>query len=111
MLVRLEMDAARVNILSFNLIPAWVVLVFAIHLGVGFGVGIVHFRSLWWSARRFAEQGGVTTIITLMICRFALIGGVLALASLEGALPLLMMALGVVVARFAVTKEVREATP
>jgi hypothetical protein len=111
MLVRLEMDAARVNIFSFDLIPACAVLVFAIHLGVGFGVGILYFRSLWWSARRFAGQGGVATIIALTICRFALIGGVLALASLEGALPLLMMALGVLVARFAVTKEVREATP
>jgi hypothetical protein len=44
-----------------------------------------------------------------MIGRLVLMGGVLTLASLEGALPLLIMALGVLVARFAVMNRVRRA--
>ena len=47
--------------------------------------------------------------IALMIGRLVLMGGVLTLASLEGALPLLIMALGVLVARFAVMNRVRRA--
>ena len=46
-----------------------------------------------------------------MIGRFALLGGLLTLASLEGALPLLAMALGVFIARFAVMRRIREAAP
>ena len=44
----------------------------------------------------------MVTTIALMIGRFVLLGGLLTLASLEGALPLLMMALGMFIARFAV---------
>jgi F1F0 ATPase subunit 2 len=110
MLVRLEMDAKRMNIPSFDHLPAWAALVgLAAHLAAGFALGILHFRSLWWSARRFGERGSLAAVIALMIGRFALIGGVLALVSLEGALPLLTVALGVLVARFAVTKSVQEA--
>ena len=55
--------------------------------------------------------GRATTTVALMIGRFALLGGLLALASLEGALPLLVMALGVFIARSAVMRRVGEATP
>jgi hypothetical protein len=48
----------------------------------------------------------VTTTIALMVGRFALLGGLLTMASLEGALPLLAMALGVLVARFVVMRRV-----
>ena len=107
MLVRLEMDAKRMSIPSFYPLPAWAVLLgLGAHFGIGFGLGILYFRSLWWSTRRLA--GSMAAIIALMIGRFALVGGVLALASLEGALPLLTMALGVLAARFAVVKRVRE---
>ena len=41
-----------------------------------------------------------------MIGRFALLGGLLTLASLEGAPPLLAMALGVLVARVVVMRRV-----
>ena len=51
------------------------------------------------------------TTIALMIGRFALLGGLLTLASLEGALPLLVMALGVFVARTVVMRSVRRAAP
>jgi hypothetical protein len=110
MLVRLEMDAERMSIPSFYPFPVWAVLLgLAAHFGVGFGIGILYFRSLRWSTRRFG--GSMAAIIALMIGRFTLIGGVLTLASLEGALPLLTMALGVLVSRFAVIKGVREAAP
>ncbi len=106
MLVRLEMGAKRMSI-PFYPLPAWAMLLgLGAHFGIGFGLGILYFRSLWWSTRRFA--GSIAAIIALMIGRFALIGGALALASLEGALPLLIMALGVLFARFAVINGVPE---
>jgi hypothetical protein len=109
-LVRLEMDAERMSIPSFDLLPVWAVLLgLAAHLGAGFALGLLYFRSLCWSARRFAGRGNLTAITALMIGRFALMGGVLVLASLEGALPLLTMALGVLAARFAVMNGVRGA--
>jgi hypothetical protein len=46
-----------------------------------------------------------------MIGRFVLLGGLLTLASLEGALPLLMAALGVLIARSTIMHRVREAAP
>jgi hypothetical protein len=77
-------------------------------------LGVLYFRALWWSARRFTGAcagGGRATTIALMIGRFALLAGLLTLASLEGALPLLVMTLGVLVARSAVMRMVREVTP
>lgn len=94
----------------FYPLPAWAVLLgLGAHFGVGFGLGILYFRSLWWSTRRFA--GSMAATLALMIGRFALLGGVLTLASLEGALPLLTVALGVLAARSVVMNRVREATP
>lgn len=94
--------------LSFDTSPPWAMLFgLAVHLAAGIVVGIVYFRSLWWNARRFAEGGRVTTTLALMFGRFALLGGLLTLASLEGALPLLLMTLGVLIARFVVMRGVR----
>ena len=108
----MEMDKERMSISSFDMLPAWANLPgLAAHLGAGFALGIFHFRSLWWSACRFIGRGRVVATIALMIGRFVLIGGVLTLASLEGALPLLTMALGVLTARFVVMSRVREAAP
>ena len=53
----------------------------------------------------------MTTAIALGLGRFILLGGLLALAALEGALPLLAMALGVLIARPMVMRRVREAAP
>jgi hypothetical protein len=111
MLVRLEMDEERMNLPPLDTLPAWAMLLgLAAHLGAGFALGILFFRILWLSVR-FAARGSLTTIIALMIGRFALMGAILALASLEGALPLLTMALGILLARFAVMNGVREAAP
>ena len=112
MLVRLEMGEERMNLLPLDALPTWAVLLgLAVHLGVGFGLGLLYFRSLWWSARRATGRGSLVATIALMVGRFVLLGAILMLASLEGALPLLTMALGVLVARSAVVNRVREAAP
>lgn len=82
-----------------------------LHLAAGFGVGLLYFHSLWWNAQLLAAGGRLITAITLGLGRFILLGGLLVLASLEGALPLLAMALGILVARPAVMRRVREITP
>ena len=97
---------------SLDTLPAWAqILGLIVHLGAGFGLGMLYFRSLWWSARRFSEQGSLLATIAHMVGRLAVMGGILALASLEGALPLLTMALGVFIARFMAMSRVREAAP
>jgi F1F0 ATPase subunit 2 len=77
----------------------------------GIALGVVYFVGIWWSARQFADGGRVTTTIALSLLRLAVLGGLLALASLQGAGPLLAMALGVVLGRFGVMRRLREATP
>jgi F1F0 ATPase subunit 2 len=112
MLVRLEMDEERMSFLSFDALPVWAMLLSLLaHLAAGIALGILYFRGLWWSAHRFAEGGRAATTIALMIGRFALLGGLLTLARLEGALPLLAMTLGLFIARSAVMRRVREVTP
>lgn len=76
---------------------------------VGIIAGILYFGGLRWNVRLFTEGGSVRTMILVMAGRFALLGGLLTLASLQGAMPLLTMALGVLVARFAVMRRVRVA--
>jgi F1F0 ATPase subunit 2 len=81
------------------------------HLAAGIVLGVIYFRSLWWNARRFAEGGRVATTVAVLIGRFVILGAVLTLASLEGALPLLLMALGVLIARSVIMREIREIAP
>jgi F1F0 ATPase subunit 2 len=87
------------------------ILVLAAHLAAGIGLGILYFRGLWWNARRLAQGGRMATTIAVMIGRFVLLGAVLTLASLEGALPLLVTALGVLLARAGVMRRIRRAAP
>ena len=96
---------------SFGSVQNWTLwLVLAAHLAAGGVLGVVYFRALWWNVRLFAQGGRVTTAIALAMGRFVLLGGLLGLASLEGALPLLAMALGVLIARSAVLRRFREAS-
>jgi F1F0 ATPase subunit 2 len=98
--------------LAFSSLPAWgMCLSLAAHLVAGIAVGVIYFRSLWWNARRFTMGGHVATTIAMMIGRFVILGVVLTLASLEGALPLLLMALGVLIARFVVVRRIGEIIP
>jgi F1F0 ATPase subunit 2 len=92
------MDAKRMNTLALPL-----------YFTAGIACGIVYFRFLWWDVRRLANAGGAAVIMLSMLGRVALLGGVLTLASKQGPLPLLLMALGVLVARFVVARGVRAA--
>jgi F1F0 ATPase subunit 2 len=97
---------------SYDAPTAWAAIIsLTIHLGAGIALGILYFRSLWWNVHRFAHGGRLLTIIALIIGRFVLLGALMTLASLEGALPLLMLALGVLIARSGVIRSVREAAP
>jgi len=97
---------------SFDAASAWTeVIGLATHLVAGIALGILYFRNLWWNVRRFTHGGSLLATIALMIGRFVLLGALMTLASLEGALPLLMLALGVLIARSAVMRRVREAAP
>ncbi len=84
-------------------------LVLAAWLIAGLAVGALYFASIWWSARQFADGGRVAMTIAVSLLRLAGLGGLLMLASFHGAGPLLAMALGVVLARFAVMRGTREA--
>jgi F1F0 ATPase subunit 2 len=111
LLVGVEVDGERMTFLSFNSLPTWAMLLgLAAHLAAGVVLGVLYFRSLWWNARRFAAGDRAATTIAVMIGRFVLLGVLLTLASLEGALPLLVMALGVLIARSVVMRKIREIT-
>ncbi len=86
--------------LSFDTLPAWAMAAsLAAHLAAGMALGAVYFNAVWWNASLLAHGGRVRIAVGLIVGRLALLGGLLALASLEGALPLLAMALGVLIAR------------
>jgi hypothetical protein len=106
------MDEERMSFPSYYALPAWAMLLgLGAHLAVGIIAGGLYFHALWRSTRGIASGSGATTVIALSIGRFLLLGGLLFLASREGALPLLILALGVLVARFFVMRRVREAVP
>ena len=97
---------------SFDSLSAWAMpLSLAAHFAAGIILGVLYFRSLWWNVCRFTEGGRATTAIALMIGRFILLGGLLMLASLEGALLLLITALGVLIARSAIVRTIRQTVP
>lgn len=83
----------------------------ALHLLSGFLLGLLYFQCVRWNARWLASGGRISTTVALGLGRFVLLGLCLTLASLEGALPLLAMALGVLIARPMVMRGAREATP
>ena len=82
------------------------VLILALHLGSGAAIGALYFGSLWRNARLFEQAGRLRTLLASIAARFALLGGVLVAVSLEGAMPLLATALGVLLARAAVLRRV-----
>ena len=98
------------NIWAFQMLPVWAMAVsLAAHLVAGIGLGIAYFSAVWWNARLFALGGRASTTIALVIGRLVLLGSFLALASLEGAMPFLAMALGILIARPMVIRSHREA--
>lgn len=90
---------------SLTAVPgAWLVLPLAA-LGIGYGVGIVHFRSLEGVARRIVA--GDRRAVAVQLGRLLLLGAVLGLFALFGAATLLAGAIGVLVARARVLARVR----
>ncbi len=98
--------------LSFDDLPATATAIgLAFHLVAGILLGILYFRSVRWSADRFVGGGRTATAIAMTIGRLAVLGGLLTCASLEGALPLLAMALGILAARPMVMHRARVGPP
>lgn len=109
MLVRVEMDQKRMthllHVIPFDGVRA---LEFVAYLTAGMALGVLYFSSLWWTVRMFAGGGGALSMIASTIARFVLLGGVLALASQDGAMPLLLMAVAIPAGRFVVARRLRE---
>ena len=70
----------------------------------GLVAGSAYFLCVRWTARRIAGAGATASVIAVTVARFVLLGGLLFLVSLRGAMPLLTMALGVLAARFVVMR-------
>ncbi len=98
------------SLLAFGALPAWATPIsLALHLAAGIGLGALYFGSVLWTALLFGTGGGARIVVASMAARFALLGCALLLVSFEGALPLLVTALGILVARTAVLRRVRAA--
>jgi F1F0 ATPase subunit 2 len=109
MLVRLEMDEERMNFPVFDSLSGWgAFLSLVAHLIAGIMLGVLYFRSLWLSTHRFIGGGRMMAAIALMIGRFGVLLGLLTLTSLEGTLPLLTAALGVLISRPVVVGGIRK---
>lgn len=83
----------------------------AAHFALGLAFGTLYFVGLWWNAGLLANDASRPAAIGLGIGRFVLLAGVLTLTSLEGALPLLLTALGVLAARPLVMLRIKAIVP
>lgn len=94
------MGGALVSAAFAQYVPSLaMVLGLVAYFAAGVGLGVVYFNAIWWNARLFARNGFGVAAMALVVGRFVLLGGALTLASLQGAGPLLAMALGVLVVR------------
>ncbi len=80
-----------------------------LYLIAGLLLGILYFHGLWWNVRLFTRTGQMRNALAVMVGRIVLLGGVLTLAGLRGAWPLLTTALGILLARLIVVQRVRAA--
>ncbi len=69
------------------------------YLAAGLLLGAAYFRTLRWTSDRLAAGRGARAASAVIVGRFALLGGILAAISMQGALPLLLTALGVFLGR------------
>jgi len=96
---------------AFATLPAWAIpLDLGAHAMAGVALGWVYFYLVWCNARQFTQGGRISAIGGLAVARFAGLGAVLALISLEGAPPLLATALGVLIARSIMLRRFSAAT-
>jgi F1F0 ATPase subunit 2 len=104
----MEVDA---KLMSSDTLAVWAMAAsLPAHVAVGIGAGSVYFNAIRWNARLLAQGGRAGTGIALIIVRIVLLGSLLTLASREGAMPLLALALGVLIARAVVVRRYWEAT-
>jgi F1F0 ATPase subunit 2 len=76
----------------------------ALGLGVGLVAGGAYFASLWWNTQLYLAGGRALLAIALQVARFALLLGAMAALAFLGALPLLMGAVGLLIARTLVVR-------
>jgi F1F0 ATPase subunit 2 len=69
-------------------------------LAAGVFIGWLYFLSLWWNVRRIADAESPRVASAIQLVRFGLVGGAFAMvAALFGAMPLMAMTAGLMVAR------------
>jgi uncharacterized membrane protein (UPF0136 family) len=68
-------------------------------IALGLLAGTLHFTLLRWNTSLYARPGRIGLGAALQVVRIGVLAGLLAMAARQGALPLLLMALGVLVAR------------
>ena len=68
-------------------------------LAFGFTAGALFFALLRWNTWLYMRGGSLALPIALQAVRVAAVGGLLVLTALHGALPLLLTALGLLIAR------------
>lgn len=71
----------------------------AIFLSLGFMAGALFFALLRWNAMLYVRGGSLARALGLQAIRLAAMGGLLIVVALHGALPLLLTALGLLIAR------------
>jgi F1-F0 ATPase (N-ATPase) AtpR subunit len=82
------MDARQMTMLE---VPAFLVL--------GLFAGTLFFVLLRWNTTLYIHGGSVALALVVQLVRFAAMGGVLVLTASQGALPLLLTALGLLLSR------------
>jgi F1F0 ATPase subunit 2 len=89
----MEMDAGQMTVLET-----------LFYLALGFAAGTLFFALLHWNTRLYMRGGSVAFAVALQGVRVVSVGGVLVLIALLGALPLLLTALGLLIARAVVLR-------
>ncbi len=88
------------------------VLTLAVWLAGGVVIGLIYFRMVRHSADLMlsGRRGGPWFGLVLVLLRMAGLGGVLVIAAMQGAGPLLATSLGLLIGRLAVMRAARKAT-
>jgi hypothetical protein len=68
-------------------------------LGTGLVAGALYFALLRWNTTLYARIGPVWAGVALQVFRVSTLAGLLVMAAPQGALPLLLTALGLLIAR------------
>jgi hypothetical protein len=69
------------------------------HLALGLLAGLVHFTLLRRNTALYLQAGGAARAVGLQVARLGLLAGLLVEAATQGAMPLLLAMLGVLIAR------------